>query len=152
MTSSSESNDVCVHFGGGEEREGFHTLPRVTEPCLVVGQVLRAPWFSPSFCCRLSCRPSLHVHKSASWSCHFSKSTCDFVRGRVGTYHEISFTAAGLDLWGPCCQSSPLSCCVGCVILLFSPTPKHQLGGGEEGEVGRGWAVWKPGEGQDSVK
>lgn len=136
MTSSSENNDVCVHFGDEEEGEGFHTLPRVTEPCLVVGWVLRAPWFSPSFCCRLSCRPSLHVHKSASWSCHFSKSTCDFVRGRVGTYHEISFTAAGLDLWGPCCQSSPLSCCVGLCNTSLQPHTQTPAGWGEEWEEG----------------
>lgn len=150
MTSSSEGNDLCVHFGVEEEWEGFHTLTKVTELCLVAGWVLRAPWFFPSSCCRLSCLRSLHVHKSASWSCHFSKSSCDFVRGRVGTYHEISFTAAGLDLWGPRCQSPSLSCCVGlCNNLSSAPHPNTSwVGGG----VGRGWAVWKPGEGQDSVK
>lgn len=54
------------------------------------------------------------------WSCKFSKITCDFVRDRVGTYHEILFTAAGLDLWGPCCQSLALSGCAALCNSLFS--------------------------------
>lgn len=76
------------------------------------------------FCCRQCCLRATHVHKSASWSCHFSRTTCDFVRGRVGTYHEIPLTAAGLDLWGPCCQSLSLSCWVVlCNSLSSAPHP-----------------------------
>lgn len=68
--------------------------------------------------------------------CHFSKSTCDFVKGRVGTYHEISFTAAGLDLGGPCCQSPSLSCCVGLCNTSLQPHTQTPAGRGEEWEEG----------------
>lgn len=73
----------------------------------------------------------------------FSKITCDFVRDRVGTYHEIPFTAAGLDLWGLFCQSLVLSCCAALCNSLFSaPRPDTSWAGGR---VGRGWGAWNPG-------
>lgn len=81
---------------------------------------------------------AIHLYKSASWFCSFSKITCDFVRARVGTCHEIPFTAAGSDLWGSCCQSLSLSCCVCCAIAspqLHTQTPAGQ---GEEWEEGGG--------------
>lgn len=79
------------------------------------------------------------------WSCKFSKITCDFVRDRVGTYHEIPFTAAGLDLWGPCCQSLALPCCAALCNSFFSaPHPDTSWAGGKVGR-GRGWGAWNPG-------
>lgn len=74
-----------------------------------------------------------HVHKSATWSCNSSRTTCDFVRGRVGTYQEISFTAVGSVLWGPVARARP-SLAGWCAITSLSPTPKLQLGSSRRGD------------------
>lgn len=83
--------------------------------------VLKAPGFH--FLLQ-AIRNAIHLYKSVRWSCSFSKIACDFVRARVGTCHEIPFRAAGLDLWGSCCQSLSVSCCVCCAIA--SPQPHTQ--------------------------
>lgn len=145
-----ENNYFRVHFGVTKEWQGSLASPGVIDTAgaelVLTGPVVTFFFF----CCRL-CSPRVtHVHKSARWCCNFSKIACDFVRGRVGTYHEISFTAAGLDLWGPCCQSLSLSCCVAlCNSLSSAPRPNTSWAGGG---VGRGWGAWDPGQGQEGVR
>lgn len=43
MTSSSEGNDLCVHFGVEEEWEGVHTLTKVTGTLLSGGVGPKSP-------------------------------------------------------------------------------------------------------------